>query len=387
MLDDGGAPLHVGAPLGPPVEGARRRRILELVITGGPAAGKSTILADVRAALEEQGWRVFCVPEAATILAGVGAALDPGAHQDRCSYLEVQVEVTRLQLALRASARRLAEAAGEDRIIILEDGGIARNGAYVSPAELDEVLERVGLDRSVVQTMGDAVLYLESAAALPGPWAGTANNPARVERSAPAAASLDAATLRQSLTHPHLEIVTAREDFGAKRQAAIDAALRSCGEPVPIEAERKFLLEEAPAPGVLEALGAQAIHIRQRYLVPEVPGTEERIRRRVAHGATSYQHTVKTDRGDGTRSELEVAIDEATYDRLARRADPERQEVVKTRHVFVADGRRFELHEPISAWLLEVELASLEEEVTPPSVLGPWREVGDEHRNAVIATR
>ena len=42
--------------------------MFKIVLTGGPCAGKTTALARLSAFLNERGFRVFTVPEAATML-------------------------------------------------------------------------------------------------------------------------------------------------------------------------------------------------------------------------------------------------------------------------------------------------------------------------------
>lgn len=45
----------------------------KICLTGGPCAGKTTALSSLSSILTEQGFRVFTVPEAATILMNGGA--------------------------------------------------------------------------------------------------------------------------------------------------------------------------------------------------------------------------------------------------------------------------------------------------------------------------
>ena len=47
--------------------------LYRIVLTGGPCAGKTTALADIKARLQSLGFAVLCVPEVATLLFGGGA--------------------------------------------------------------------------------------------------------------------------------------------------------------------------------------------------------------------------------------------------------------------------------------------------------------------------
>lgn len=51
--------------------------ITRICLTGGPCAGKTTALAELSLVLNQMGFRVLQVPEAATILKKGGAFVDP----------------------------------------------------------------------------------------------------------------------------------------------------------------------------------------------------------------------------------------------------------------------------------------------------------------------
>lgn len=59
----------MSAPVSPSGE-ARKVFIYKVVLTGGPCAGKTTTMARLRTFFENLGWKVYSVPEAATILLG-----------------------------------------------------------------------------------------------------------------------------------------------------------------------------------------------------------------------------------------------------------------------------------------------------------------------------
>ena len=77
-----------------------------------------------------------------------------------------------------------------------------------------------------------------------------------------------------------------------------------------------------------------------------------------------------------------AAIDAATFELLLAQADPGRQPIRKTRHVFGYDGERLELdvfEGPLAGLvLLEIELD--DEHIVPsvPPELGPYRDVSEE---------
>ncbi len=54
----------------------KNSKITKILLTGGPCAGKTTSLAKMQNALDGKGFRVYCVPEAATLMMKGGAILD-----------------------------------------------------------------------------------------------------------------------------------------------------------------------------------------------------------------------------------------------------------------------------------------------------------------------
>jgi nucleoside-triphosphatase THEP1 len=50
--------------------------LTKIVITGGPCGGKTTILTNFVSIFEARGFRVYCVPEAATMLSTAGFKLN-----------------------------------------------------------------------------------------------------------------------------------------------------------------------------------------------------------------------------------------------------------------------------------------------------------------------
>jgi putative protein kinase ArgK-like GTPase of G3E family len=50
--------------------------IYRICFTGGPCAGKTTAISELRTLIAEKGYRVFTVPEAASLLMKSGAMID-----------------------------------------------------------------------------------------------------------------------------------------------------------------------------------------------------------------------------------------------------------------------------------------------------------------------
>lgn len=360
-------------------EARLKRNYREIVLTGGPSAGKTSTLAYLREEVSERGVRVIFRPEVATMLIQGGISdIDHLASEGRDRYFELERTILLLERDMRAHYRRLAAAFAPEPVLIVYDRGQMDVAAYLSEEEFQALLAEHGLTLTDVRDSYDAVIHLHSAAVGAPEHYTTANNPARREQDVEMAARADERTLKAWLGHPHLWVVESREDFDAKRAEVVRIALHTLGMPAPVEIERKFLLAGEPDlshPALAEAV---AIEIEQHYLcAPE--GVEVRVRRRAQGGQETYYWTEK--RGSGTeREEHEAIITPTEYLRLLADRDPARLPLRKTRYCFIHAGHQFELdrierpaRRPL--WLLEVELLESGAELVLPDFLEIEREV------------
>ena len=63
----------------------RKAPLFRICLTGGPCAGKTTAIAKLQRLLQNTGFRVFTVPEAATLLMKSGAMIDNGKMTEDAS--------------------------------------------------------------------------------------------------------------------------------------------------------------------------------------------------------------------------------------------------------------------------------------------------------------
>ena len=191
-----------------------------IAITGGPCAGKTSVMGVVRDELERKGVAVRLVPEAATdlILEGVAPWTCP-------SMLHFQTQVIRLQL------EREAEALSSGAAVVVCDRGVCDSRAYLTDGEYSRALSANRLAACEALARYDAVFHLESVA-LADPAAYTrANNTARFE-SAEEAVAADRRTLNAWSAHPNLHVIGNAGSFDEKAGAlvaAIAEALFDCG--------------------------------------------------------------------------------------------------------------------------------------------------------------
>ena len=139
------------------------KRITKIVLTGGPAAGKTTLISRILHEFkQEDGWRVITIPETATELIS-GFGIRP--FGDCMSMLAFQDFVVADQIHKEKLALDAARVVNEDNILIIYDRALMDDKAYISDEEFAEVLSRFdGRTEASVLANYDAVLHLVTCA-------------------------------------------------------------------------------------------------------------------------------------------------------------------------------------------------------------------------------
>ena len=343
-------------------------RIPRIALTGGPCAGKTTAMSKLRQKLEELGYTVIVVSEAATdlILAGIKPML--------IGTRDFQAQIIRLTQEKERRMREAASLMPGDKKIILCDRGLADVLAYIPPHEVELLLGECGL--SLVDLRDepyDAVIHLRSLAFDKPELYSCESNAARSE-TVEQAARLDAQTLAAWTGHTHLRII---DNSGDGLEEKINKVFREVcsvlGIPVPVEIEKKYKIthlniSNIPSPHVW-------IGINQHYLTTNDPDTEERVRARSQDGGSIYFHTTKKKIGVGVRTEIERQVTHREYLALLSRADPNCRPIHKRRCCFPHNNQYFELDvfsQPSGLILLEVELTAIDQAVTLPPFLADY---------------
>lgn len=120
--------------------------IVRVLMTGGPCAGKTTAIADVKADLTQLGYKVLVVPEAATLLMKGGAFIVSSGFTESQGLL-FQKTLIRLQVALEDSFIDIGKLGAMDggEYVILIDRGLLDGSAYVAKSQWQALMDDLGL--------------------------------------------------------------------------------------------------------------------------------------------------------------------------------------------------------------------------------------------------
>ena len=314
-------------------------KITRIVLTGGPAAGKTTLISRIlKEFTPEDGWKVIMIPETATeLISGFGIGPFPGCM----SMLDFQYFVIEDQLHKERLALKAAEAVPEEKVLIIYDRALFDDKAYISDGEFRTVLAHFGKTEEEILAGYDAVLHLVSCAK-GAEFAYNYGNAARYE-TVEQARAIDDKTIRAWSAHPSLHIIDNSVDFEDKINRAIAAIYRVLGREVPDQEKSKYLIAMPDVDTLVTKYGAIATEMMQTYLAGVTPLAERRVRQQRSGTEYLYFYTEKRVGEDGKRWVTERPISEKEYIRYLMESDLTLRAVRKTKYRFQYAGRPMEI--------------------------------------------
>jgi thymidylate kinase len=197
-------------------------QVTEIVLTGGPAAGKTAALAFLQEKLTAQNVRVFTIPEVATLFAEHG--LYDFAHiavNNRPLYFDIERQIVAAQSSLRKHFLALADLFPDSPILILHDRAELDAKAYLGAELFRRICHEAGLTEWAICDSYSAVIFLRTTALAPETYSRN-NNQARYEDEAQAIDS-DTRTYEAWKVHPRLTVIENYPTLQAKLDATLVA--------------------------------------------------------------------------------------------------------------------------------------------------------------------
>ena len=314
------------------------KQITRIVLTGGPAAGKTTLISRVlKEFKQDEGWKVITIPETSTeLISGFGIKPFGGC----VSMLDFQDFVVADQLHKEQLALKAAQMVPEERVIVLYDRALFDNKAYVSDDEFRQVLSHFGLTEQQALTHYDTVLHLVSCAK-GAEFAYNFGNEARYE-PLEVAREKDELTLRAWSAHPNVHVIDNSVDFEDKIARGLRAVYAAIGRPAQQEVWHKYLIALPTLQTLEQTYHAASIDMMQTYLTRANPNVVRRVRQQKNGGDYLYFYTEKRTTAPG-QWETEKPISEKEYIRYLMEGDTSLHTVHKTKYRFVYRGCRFEI--------------------------------------------
>ena len=314
------------------------KTITRIVLTGGPAAGKTTLISRIlKEFKQDDGWKVITIPETATDLIS-GFGIRPFGN---CvSMLEFQYFVVADQLHKERLALKAAELVPEDKVLIIYDRALFDDKAYITDEEFRTVLAYFGKTEEEVLAGYDAVLHLVSCAK-GAEFAYNFGNEARYE-PLETAREKDDLTLRAWSAHPNLKVIDNSVDFEDKMERGLRAIYEAIGESAEEAHWHKYLVSMPDVAAITERYQAAAVDMMQTYLLPTNPQVVRRVRQQKNGKEYLYFYTEKRTNESGVW-ETEKPISGKEYVQYLMEGDTTMHAVHKIKYRFCYDGQKMEL--------------------------------------------
>lgn len=155
--------------------------VTRILLTGGPCAGKTTIMTTITQDLQQLGYKVLIVPEAATIIMKGGAMIVSSAFTEE-QGLQFQKALIKEQIGLEDTFLGIAQMITDQPVVLLIDRGLLDGSAYVSESGWQALMDDLGYNTvQLRENRYDAVMHMVTAADGAEKFYDSSTNPARYE--------------------------------------------------------------------------------------------------------------------------------------------------------------------------------------------------------------
>jgi len=349
--------------------------VKEIVLTGGPCAGKTTALAKIEQDLKQLGYKVFIVAESATEIIKSGISpVDIGLYEFQKLLLIYQIQKEELY-------KKIAKEFPGDKKVIIYDRGIFDNKAYVSEKEFKEILKYVSsylnmnLTESDIINRYDMVMHLVTSAEGDAKNYTLENNKARTE-TIEQARNLDKKTMECWAIHNNLQIIDNYETFEEKINVVLNTIHNFLGNPSQVRKERKFLVDNNVTKEILKDLNYIETNIDQYYInTDRLDKYERRLRKITYKDGVNYYYCVQGKEKYGIKKVMiERRLTKQEFEEILKRSNII-SKLNKTRISFTYNKQylKLDLFDDLS--ILEVQG---EKRLSIPSFIKLLKEVTDD---------
>ncbi|GMT05364.1 hypothetical protein PENTCL1PPCAC_27538, partial [Pristionchus entomophagus] len=367
---------------------ASRKRVYKVVLTGGPCGGKTTGQERLATFFENMGWKVYTVPETATVLLSGGVKF---AELTPEQAYEFQKDLLLTLIRIEDVFFHQAELEQKKRVLIICDRGAMDPSAYIDQESWHKMLKEIGLEQfNMRENRYDQVVHLVTAADGAEKYYTQANNKSRSE-GITQAMEMDKITRSAWLGHPYVDVIDNVETptFEDKIRRLIEVISDRAGVEVSDRLKlnskkRKWLVLDYDEP---EFPKFEEFEVKHDYLMAENKGVQQvRLRSRCQNNRTTYTLTTRTFAPTNGMIETRMQLSMKDYTSYYRLKDKQRQTIHKLRRCFSYGVQYFNLDiyvDPLPPACLGKRLMILETYTTKPvgdaePSLPPWLKVEKE---------
>ncbi|XP_033253821.1 TRPL translocation defect protein 14-like isoform X2 [Drosophila miranda] len=322
---------------------SKEKRVYKIVLTGGPCGGKTTGQSRLCTFFENLGWKVFRVPETATVLLSGGVKFSDLTEKEAYKFQEnlirtmVQIENTYFELG-NSSTRNC---------LIICDRGVMDASAYISKDKWEKMM--AGNKWNPVEMRDNRynqILHLVSAANGAEDFYSTEDHACRSE-GVDLARELDYKSAAAWVGHPYFDVIDNSTNFEAKMNRLIESVCQKVGIDIGDRLQatsRKLKYLVAMLPPDCEFPPFQDFDVVHHYLQSGGPKVQARLRKRGQKNHWSYIHTQRRPNVHGqARIEVKTQLTHRDYMNLLAQRDDAHFTIYKKRRCFLINNQYFQL--------------------------------------------
>lgn len=318
------------------------KKVYKLVLTGGPCGGKTTGQARLCTFFENLGWKVFRVPETATVLLSGGIKFSDLTADEAYKFQEnlirtmIQIENTFFELG-RSCTRNC---------LIICDRGVMDASAFVSKEKWERMLKTNTWNPVELRdNRYNHILHMVSAANGAEAFYSTEDHACRSE-GVDLARELDYKSAAAWIGHPYFDVIDNSTDFENKVNRMIECVCQKLGidtgdRLLTTSKKVKFLVSELPVDSLFPAF--QDFEVVHHYLQSAGPRVQARLRKRGQNGHFSYIHTIRRPHLHGQSIEVKTQLTHRDYLNMLTQRDDAHFTIYKKRRCFLVNNQYFQM--------------------------------------------
>ncbi|XP_043787644.1 TRPL translocation defect protein 14 isoform X2 [Apis laboriosa] len=357
-----------------------QKRLYKLVLTGGPCGGKTTGQARLCTFFENLGWKVFRVPETATVLLSGGVkysdlnaeeAKGSGSRpsitkssqryyrnrsdKDEARWPEVlevdsgfkfQENLLRTMIQIENTFFQLGDSCTRNCLIICDRGAMDAS-AFISKDKWELLMASNGWNSVELRdNRYNQIIHMVSAANGAEEFYSTEEHACRSE-GVELARELDYKAAAAWVGHPYFDVIDNSQDFETKICRMIECVCQKLGIDIgdrlrASSRKVKFLVKD-PLPPDSEFPPFQDFDVVHNYLQSNNPKMQARLRKRGQKGHWSYIHTIRRPKMCGQVIEVKTQLTHRDYLNMLAQRDDSHFTIFKRRRCFLINNQYFQL--------------------------------------------
>ncbi|XP_076039530.1 TRPL translocation defect 14 isoform X2 [Oratosquilla oratoria] len=331
--------------------GARRRRKRKrkrrkgILQSGnkGPCGGKTTGQARLCTFFENLGWKVYRVPETATILLSGGIKFADLTQEEAVQFQE---NLLKSMMQIESTYFRLAETSSKNCLVIC-DRGTMDASAFIHPSQWEAIMKRNGWNPvDLRDTRYNHIIHMVSAARGAEAFYSTEDHACRSE-NLDLARTLDQKAAQAWIGHPYFDVIDNSTDFDTKIRRMISSVCQKMGidtgDRLKNNARKVKFLVRGTLPNDSVFPTFMDFDVEHIYLRTNSRKMQARLRKRGQHGYNSYTYTIRKPEQLGQIVEVKTAISQRDWNNMAAQGDEHHFAIYKKRRCFIHNNQYFQL--------------------------------------------